>query len=861
MKSNRQIMLSIIGIAVLIIGIVGITYAFFNYTRTGSSNVIKVGRIYFNTEQNSSINLTNVFPIDSSDIDNGTDYVGTVTIHVTGDTTYSEGIEYLVTAEDLNNAVGEKKMPISLDVSYNATDNKTIGENDSSYYINRGGNTSRYKLLKDRLISDDNGKILVGYIAPNQTGIDGTITIKAFIDKDKIAITDTYPEGLKRIVNPNMTTGEYNDCVAYFNNKYYFRNDENAEDFCLGTGTYNDRTFQEMLDQNSIYGNMLNYVLGHNFVIELGYNGTTSEWVDGRTIFTTEEWNSLQKDGISFKVKVEANEGIWAGEPGNAMNQFPDSSALGRNDYLNVKELYFVKMNETEMNNRYNQATKKADITYNDEGKVLMWLEDNTEESGKYNMYVVSEGETILTTADASFLYAKGLTNIEKIEFGNLNTSRITSMNCLFQFQEKLKTLDLRGLDTSNVIDMHGMIYRTNIENVYMDGLDMRKVKDMSSMFYGNWYLNDIDLSNVKVRDLEETSTMFYQSRIDNLNLEGFGGDNLTSVDSMFHGLAEFKTINMKNFNFGKVTSLDSLFSDLGELESIDLSGAKMSKVETMTYLFENCSSLTNVNMSNINSSSLRGIDNLFRNCTSLANVNFSGMNLESITTMYGMFYGCSSIVSLDFSNFTSDSLTNISEIFTNCSSLRSINFSNFNFGTSSLYYLFHELSNLEEVDLSNANTSNVTDMSYMFYYCGSLTDVDFSNVNTSNVTNMYGMFYECDSLVNLDLRSLSISQNSSTGYMFSGCDNLKTIDLSGFGTLAGDTFRMFSNCPVLTTIYISLSWNIPIQQYSSDVFYNCNALVGGNGTHFDSTKVGPEMAVIDNDQHEGYLTLRTSGG
>ena len=39
--------------------------------------------------------------------------------------------------------------------------------------------------------------------------------------------------------------------------------------------------------------------------------GTTSEWVNNRTVFTTEEWNSLQTNGISFQIKVEANEGTW----------------------------------------------------------------------------------------------------------------------------------------------------------------------------------------------------------------------------------------------------------------------------------------------------------------------------------------------------------------------------------------------------------------------------------------------------------------------------------------------------------------------------------------------------------------------
>ena len=41
--------------------------------------------------------------------------------------------------------------------------------------------------------------------------------------------------------------------------------------------------------------------------------------------------------------------------------------------------------------------------------------------------------------------------------------------------------------------------------------------------------------------------------------------------------------------------------------------------------------------------------------------------------------------------------------------------------------------------------------MSYMFYYCGSLNSLpDISNWNTSNVTDMSYMFFNCSSLKSL---------------------------------------------------------------------------------------------------------------
>lgn len=238
-KSKKQ-MFIVISVFALVMLLGTTTYAFFNYTRTGSANTISVGRINFITRQTETINLSNVFPIDRSAIDTDTDNVDEVVIEIEGDTDYSEGIEYLVSSVDseIYTSTG-KLVPISLDVTVD-----DLGSASPTYFTAREStNTSIYKkLVGGSLVGDQ--MLLVGYIVPNTTlgtasGIDGSITIKAFFDKDVIAISDTYD------------------------------------------GTESD------------------------------YNGTTNEWVDGRTVLTTTEWNNLNSNGVSFKIKVEANQGIW----------------------------------------------------------------------------------------------------------------------------------------------------------------------------------------------------------------------------------------------------------------------------------------------------------------------------------------------------------------------------------------------------------------------------------------------------------------------------------------------------------------------------------------------------------------------
>ena len=56
--------------------------------------------------------------------------------------------------------------------------------------------------------------------------------------------------------------------------------------------------------------------------------------------------------------------------------------------------------------------------------------------------------------------------------------------------------------------------------------------------------------------------------------------------------------------------------------------------------------------------------------------------------------------------------------------------------------FMFLSMSNIVEIDLSNFDTSSVTDMSYMFYYCFSLSSLNVSNFDTSLVTDMSYMFF-----------------------------------------------------------------------------------------------------------------------
>ena len=99
-NSSKQILISILGVAILIVAVVGISFAAFTYARTGATtNTITTGTITMGyTEPANGINLTDALPITDAagkalSGDNNT-FDFTVTATIAGTTT----INYAITA-------------------------------------------------------------------------------------------------------------------------------------------------------------------------------------------------------------------------------------------------------------------------------------------------------------------------------------------------------------------------------------------------------------------------------------------------------------------------------------------------------------------------------------------------------------------------------------------------------------------------------------------------------------------------------------------------------------------------------------------------------------------------------------------
>ena len=129
------------------------------------------------------------------------------------------------------------------------------------------------------------------------------------------------------------------------------------------------------------------------------------------------------------------------------------------------------------------------------------------------------------------------------------------------------------------------------------------------------------------------------------------------------------------------------------------------------------------------------------------------------------LFKNCGSFLSIDLSNFDSSGITDMSEMFASCNHLKSINFKNFD--TSSVITMekmFFNCVYLKFLDLSNFITNSLTNMEDMFSNDISLVSVDLSQFDTSLVTNMKSTFSNCQSLIYLNIYSFTVNENTEIG-------------------------------------------------------------------------------------------------
>jgi len=127
-------------------------------------------------------------------------------------------------------------------------------------------------------------------------------------------------------------------------------------------------------------------------------------------------------------------------------------------------------------------------------------------------------------------------------------------------------------------------------------------------------------------------------------------------------------------------------------------------------------------------------------------------------------------------------------------------------------------------------------------------------------------MFIRCDALETLDISSFNTGNVTDMESMFTSCAELKTIDISHFDfSKVTRADHMFQFDHALETIYCNTDLNDLTSLENSDaMFGGCFALVGGNGTTYDTSLPKDKTYARPDDPDNGkpgYFTVKCSEG
>ena len=202
------------------------------------------------------------------------------------------------------------------------------------------------------------------------------------------------------------------------------------------------------------------------------------------------------------------------------------------------------------------------------------------------------------------------------------------------------------------------------------------------------------------------------------------------------------------------------------------------------------------------------------------------------------MFRDLSNLISLDVSNFDTSKVTNMEAMFAGMPSLTTLNLSNFDTSkVTRMNSMFEGVSRLTTLNLSNFDTSKVTNMEAMFGYMYGLTSLNISNFNTSQVTNMRDMFSNIRNLTSLSLTNFDTSKVTDMRAMFGYMYGLSSLNLTNFDTSqATDMNSMFAGMS-LTSLNLSNFDTSNVTDMGS-MFYNMRNLTSLSLTNFDTSKV-----------------------
>ena len=703
MKDKKKLLLSIGLVLILVLMIVGISYAAFKFTGLGTKpNTITTGAITMEYEESTNtISMTGALPTTDATgkvrLTAGEYFDFTIKSNIQGNT----NINWEIAAEDIT-ASSAKKM-----------DGKNI-----KFYLTKLTGDKEEEIMAPKVYSATTS-------ANTKTG---------------------RPSGVMSLATGTMSTSETTNyrLRMYVDEDYNPQGDGGGLSFSVKINAYGKVKEGPTGSKMKAYMTQADEIPPEtDFHTDAYMSKITSIITKKDNIVpatAVESWDISEAGDGSVMAYVEKTDEVLPGVPSNAKIY----SNKGENKDI-LETIYATPLEGTDVEYAYKLTIGGKDGIIANEN--MMGYFAFFGKMTSINLSALDTSE--VTNMIGMFSRCRSLTNLD---VSNFDTSKVTNMSGMFYECSSLTSLDVSTFDTSNVTNMQEMFacednHQMDIEEINVSNFDTSKVTNMSGMFAGCSQLTSLNVSNFDTSKVTDMASMFYScSSLTSLDVSNFDTSNVTNMSGMFAGCSKLINLDVSKFDTSQVTDMAGMFSSCSSLTNLDVSTFDTSNVTDMGSMFIGCEGLTSLDVSKFDTSKVTKMNGMFYNCSSLTSLDLRSLNTSQVTDMENMFSGCSGLTSLDVSKFDTSKVTDMSGMFHNCSSLTSLDLRSFNTSqVTRMSEMFSSCGSLTSLDLRNFDTSKVTSMISMFSSCSKLTQINVSDKwvmgSSTHVTNM---FYNC---------------------------------------------------------------------------------------------------------------------
>ena len=568
MNNKKQLLLSIGLVLILVLMIVGISYAAFKFTGLGQKpNTITTGAITMEyTESTNTISMTGALPTTDATgkvrLTEGEYFDFTIKSSIQG----NANINWEIAAEDITPSSAKKMDGKNIKLYLTKLDSTGAETQVMAPKVYRASTSANTKTGRPSGVMS----LATGTMSASETT---NYRLRMYVDEDYNPQGDG--GGLSFSVKINAY-GKVKEAPTGSKMKAYMTKDD----------LYSERNPETDFHTDAYYSKTTSIITKKdNIVPETATESwDISEAQDGSVMAYVEETGTDEDGNSTYKVTIGGKGGIIANE--SMIRYFKDFSEMTTID--------LSALDTSEVTNMISMFSGCSSLTSLDVSKF-----DTSQ----------------VTDMNGMFYDCGGLTSLD---VSNFDTSNVTNMRFMFIGCWDLTSLDVSKFDTSKVTNMSDMFFSCeSLTSLDVSKFDTSKVTNMSNMFDYCESLTSLDVSNFDTSKVTDMSVMFNEcTSLTNLDVSKFDTSNVTNMRSMFQGCSSLTSLDISNFDTSQVTDMSRMFNECSNLTSLDLRNFDTSKVTDMSNMFSSCSKLTQITVSNkwvISSST--NVTNMFLSC------------------------------------------------------------------------------------------------------------------------------------------------------------------------------------------------------------------------------------------------------